>query len=226
MSQVRLNIGGVSYEVSAMTLKHSAYFCNMTTATEILSPCPPGKDPIRGADWAFVDRDGELFRHILIFLRDPGSWRPDFDSATLRRLEMEAIFFQVTTMVTRIQERLVALDQVGSVQITSQENRVMSVFTPINPVNLRKVEMFTSVNTSFGGYYLATIVKDIELLALFDGYQLSSTIVVGSQIVMSFVVTPESITHLKSSKEAIEQMHARNIITAAQREKLLGTYVN
>ncbi|KAJ3293469.1 hypothetical protein HK104_004440 [Borealophlyctis nickersoniae] len=102
-SLVKLNVGGQRFLTTRETLtSQSAYF------TALL-----GKDfktPTMVDDHIFIDRDGELFAHILQYLR--GGTYPilydgvtGFDYPTYAKIKHEAMFYGIDALVKFIDER-------------------------------------------------------------------------------------------------------------------------
>ena len=89
---VKLNVGGVRFETSLMTL--------LSVENTYLSSLFDGRfaaEPLGDDGAVFVDRDGELFGYVLRFLRHPRRFEPkdlgDLSEAQQRALYVEADFY-------------------------------------------------------------------------------------------------------------------------------------
>ncbi|CAH3173467.1 unnamed protein product, partial [Porites evermanni] len=89
---VRLNVGGVSYQTSLATL--GKYPKSILAATSKLKKDENGS--------YFVDRDGELFRHILNYFRNVKLICSDETLSPLRdQLVAEAKFYQLEGLINQ-----------------------------------------------------------------------------------------------------------------------------
>ena len=57
---------------------------------------------IKKKSYCFVCRDGQLFRHILNYLRDPQSFHLPADCTDVYQLSKEAEFYQLTSLVSKL----------------------------------------------------------------------------------------------------------------------------
>ncbi|KAL6842390.1 hypothetical protein ACP4OV_027817 [Aristida adscensionis] len=95
-SAVLLNIGGKRYATTADTLTQREP-CSLLAST-LLPAAASGPGEL------FVDRDGELFRHVLNWLRDGAV--PPLPDAECRRLLREAEYFRMHGLIDCLNERV------------------------------------------------------------------------------------------------------------------------
>lgn len=96
---IQLNVGGVKYDTTRTTIKEGG--------TSMLSQLISGGIPtalLHGR--IFIDRDGQLFAHILNYLRNTENWTPPttVDSTSLKR---EAEYYGLMKMAEMLQVKLV-----------------------------------------------------------------------------------------------------------------------
>jgi len=101
MACLQLNVGGVAYSTSSMTL--STYPDSML-ARMVNGDLPTARDE-NGA--IFIDRDGHLFRYVLNFLRSGQLHLPD-SASEKEQLLIEADFYQITPLVDALQKPTLA----------------------------------------------------------------------------------------------------------------------
>eukprot|EP00057_Strongylocentrotus_purpuratus_P018034 XP_011672508.1 PREDICTED: BTB/POZ domain-containing protein KCTD6-like [Strongylocentrotus purpuratus] len=92
---VGLNVGGIIYQTSSSTLlkNNESFFTNM-----LKEPIQPTKDDKGNF---FIDRDGQVFRHILNFMRYGKLVVPeDFQEYTL--LKLDAKFYSLEALKREI----------------------------------------------------------------------------------------------------------------------------
>ena len=92
-STVTLDVGGYVYRTTAQTLLSipSTFFTGLLSSPSFSSP-------------AFIDRDGQLFRHVLNFMRDrslPAALSPQ----TVSELQAEAAYYLLDDLKTALQHR-------------------------------------------------------------------------------------------------------------------------
>ncbi|KAI8611311.1 hypothetical protein BC830DRAFT_667609 [Chytriomyces sp. MP71] len=102
---VKVNVGGVRFETAGAGLvTGSKYFATVLQLK-------------RSSDELKVDRDGDLFRHVLHFLRSGQlSSSAAMNSGLLRDLTVEADFYGVPGLMTLLQERIKEFEEVVVVQ--------------------------------------------------------------------------------------------------------------
>ncbi|KAK0403494.1 hypothetical protein QR680_016951 [Steinernema hermaphroditum] len=107
---IELNVGGRHFTTQYQTLLSatSRYFVNMFTLDQRSGRVVINKDYITEdrAGKIFVNRDGDLFKYILQFMRDGKRCVLPTDTVTLRQLHREAEFFGIDTLQNLISERL------------------------------------------------------------------------------------------------------------------------
>lgn len=96
-SRVKLDVGGQSFTTSLQTLK--------LDSESMLAVMFSGRHKLvqEGDESYFIDRDGTHFRHILNYLRD--GFNPELlpqDERSLKEIEKEAHFYQLTGLVSAI----------------------------------------------------------------------------------------------------------------------------
>eukprot|EP01064_Diplonema_japonicum_P024311 TRINITY_DN34857_c0_g1_i1.p1 TRINITY_DN34857_c0_g1~~TRINITY_DN34857_c0_g1_i1.p1 ORF type:complete len:222 (+),score=38.39 TRINITY_DN34857_c0_g1_i1:45-668(+) len=93
---LEINVGGVIYETTpGRVTSEASQLKTMLTERSYLDK--EGR--------VFIDRDGELFRYVLAYLRDRTTPLPD-DLFTLKKLRNEAVFYDLTAMVGYIEKKL------------------------------------------------------------------------------------------------------------------------
>lgn len=107
--RVTLNVGGQRFETTALTLcsSSSSYFTALFGSTgEALEGCADGED-------IFIDRSGEIFPHVLQWLRSatlPAA--VNVDALALADLRVEAEFYCMDALIAACQARLEELSVV------------------------------------------------------------------------------------------------------------------
>src|SRR3990167_652728 len=92
---VKLNVGGVKYITAKSTLfSKGENFFTLLVENDEGKRVPSLRDD---EGYIFVDRDGELFRHVLNYLRTGKLFKPD--NLPLAQLELELDFYQVKRAV-------------------------------------------------------------------------------------------------------------------------------
>ncbi|GAA5813860.1 hypothetical protein MFLAVUS_007347 [Mucor flavus] len=126
---VKLNIGGTFFEISRKTLRDSGYFCGLLDENWAE----------RNADnnTIFVDRDGFLFRFILLYLRTDAL---DVEYKYLSSLKNEADFYLLHRL-SQLIERVMRQKQTK----TEYELLDHEEFTRMSAIDVR--EAMASVNT-------------------------------------------------------------------------------
>jgi hypothetical protein len=83
---VDLNVGGTLYSTTRTTLlRHDSMLAAMFSGRHELKRRADGR--------VFIDRDGELFKYVLQYLRDGDLDVEDLDQVLRRRLKREAAFY-------------------------------------------------------------------------------------------------------------------------------------
>ena len=99
MEFIHLNVGGVYYTTTKETLiSGSGYFSAMLS-----KHMEPGQLLDGGI---FIDRNGDLFAHVLNYLRNRSNWSAPNDPKLILDLINEAEFFCVTGMLEKIKQRV------------------------------------------------------------------------------------------------------------------------
>eukprot|EP01059_Diplonema_ambulator_P003716 TRINITY_DN13425_c0_g1_i1.p1 TRINITY_DN13425_c0_g1~~TRINITY_DN13425_c0_g1_i1.p1 ORF type:complete len:214 (+),score=33.05 TRINITY_DN13425_c0_g1_i1:51-692(+) len=93
---MELNVGGCIYTTTygRLTCEDSQLKCLLTE-----------RSALDGEGRVFLDRDGELFKYVLGFLRDRTAVLPD-DLFTLKKIRNEAIFYDLRSMVAYVDRKL------------------------------------------------------------------------------------------------------------------------
>ena len=99
MLQISINIGGVRYESSFDTLAKSSYLKKLLNSrfAETSAGAPP---PLLQHE-LFVDRDGEMFKHILCYLRTNVINLREHQPQMLASLLVEAHFYELDELETQ-----------------------------------------------------------------------------------------------------------------------------
>jgi hypothetical protein len=89
---VKLSVGGQKFVTTIGTLS--------VDQNSMLAAMFSGRHPIVKDDegYAFIDRDGELFKILLAFLRNPTGFQPPLDRSVCANLYKEACYFQLSVM--------------------------------------------------------------------------------------------------------------------------------
>ena len=116
---VTLDVGGVTYRVSRMTLTQNIPRSHML-ATMFSGLHPPGEKEESGV--FFIDRNGKIFEHILEYLRNgsPAIFKFRLEeepqrSIILYQLHEEAKYFQIPDLINDIR-MLVGIDNLGTLK--------------------------------------------------------------------------------------------------------------
>lgn len=96
---IKLNIGGVPYYTYFDTLKRSSYFINL------LNGEMEQKTLVNG-DEIFIDRSGQLFGHILEFLRTGSLGSVEDDIKMLCKIREEAEYYQLDELIETIDGKI------------------------------------------------------------------------------------------------------------------------
>jgi hypothetical protein len=92
---VDLNVGGTLYSTTRATLlRYDSMLARMFSGRHEIKRRPDGR--------IFIDRDGEVFRHILNYLRDGELDVEHLDEGTLKQLKREAAYFCLHELEARL----------------------------------------------------------------------------------------------------------------------------
>lgn len=121
-STVKLNVGGKIYKTTLDTLLKdpNSMLCAMFSGRHELKP-----DEEDGA--YFIDRDAELFRYILNYLRDGELLCPD-DKTVKKQLLKEAMFYQVQGIIAQLEGKNLS-DSLPSSIIIKKERHMTAVMS-------------------------------------------------------------------------------------------------
>ncbi|KAL7314894.1 BTB/POZ domain-containing protein kctd21 [Mucor circinelloides] len=106
-SIVHLNVGGESFTTLYKTLSVSIFFQNLLNGVM-------NNKTITGDGSIFIDRDGRLFRDVLLYLRTSMIFTKDRDK--LHSLLLEAQFYQIEELESRLVTLLDETAQQGTAQ--------------------------------------------------------------------------------------------------------------
>lgn len=106
-SLVQLNVGGTNY----MTLQSTLLKFQNSIFPELFDKST-SVDSVTGAKVIFIDRDGNLFRFILEFLRIGRVELPS-NFGELQLLKREALYYKLTEMANQVEERSPSCITVG-----------------------------------------------------------------------------------------------------------------
>lgn len=96
MSIIELNVGGTPYITTRETV------CRITgTMLESMFNGTHASTKLGSA--YFIDRDGEIFRHILQYLRDGDAWNPPLDLDRIHEILREARFYCIEPLIQRLE---------------------------------------------------------------------------------------------------------------------------
>jgi hypothetical protein len=100
---IRLDVGGVHYTTTKSTL------CRIPSS--MLETMFNGSMDSQKVDGRyFIDRNGQLFQHILDYLRDGDAWTPPSDLDICRALHREAQFFCLSSLSDRLTQTIKLLE--------------------------------------------------------------------------------------------------------------------
>jgi hypothetical protein len=170
---IRLNVGGVHYNTARSTLCRVAGSMLETMFNGVIQ-----SQKIKGR--YFIDRNGQLFQHILDYLRDGEMWTPPSDLDACRSLLREAQFFCLSALVETI-ERVIKIttvhppttEQTFSVVVENDHIH----FYPNTPLELTKKFISYQVKE----YVLAAcheLIKQAKAL----GYSVTSSVCIPRKI--------------------------------------------
>uniref|UniRef100_A0A1I7ZNI8 BTB domain-containing protein n=1 Tax=Steinernema glaseri TaxID=37863 RepID=A0A1I7ZNI8_9BILA len=107
---IELNVGGRNFTTQYQTLLSvpSRFFSNMISLDQRSGRVIINKDYITEdrAGKIFINRDGDLFKYILQYMRDGKRCVLPTDAVTLRQLHREAEFYGIDPLQNLISERL------------------------------------------------------------------------------------------------------------------------
>lgn len=113
---VELNVGGIEYITTEKTLKNEPN----SLFIQILE----SDNSLKIRDKIFIDRDGQLFRYVLDYLRNKTLVLPESFNEK-RRLKCEAEYFKLKNMVNFIDE-LDLPNGLSSASLSSLNNKISS----------------------------------------------------------------------------------------------------
>lgn len=90
-TRIKLNVGGAIYETTLQTIRESEYLYNLVHGS--------WREGLSNTKEVFIDRDGFLFRYILLYLRTN---EVDIDNQHLKSLHHEAEFYMLETLSEKI----------------------------------------------------------------------------------------------------------------------------
>ena len=102
LSPISLCVGGTSFITSYHTLKPALYLKRLIDGPEKDVTCINENE-------IFIDRSGRLFEYVLQYLRAYDF--QDCDTGTLRELLVEAEYFEIQSMISKVMEKLDAQNQ-------------------------------------------------------------------------------------------------------------------
>ncbi|CAG8765492.1 10232_t:CDS:1, partial [Racocetra persica] len=117
---VTLNVGGVLYTTTKDTLlKHKSFFSGLFSNNFSISLDSNGN--------SFIDRNGELFKYVLEFLRNNAlPKRTISNKALLEELLQEAEFYCIEDLIAEIKKSILNSDEQGDKKIRIYELEVYS----------------------------------------------------------------------------------------------------
>lgn len=101
--RVKLNVGGTIYETTLSTLRKEESFLSALFSGRY----EVARDEKDGS--VFIDRDGQIFKHILNYLRRGRLLISETDSALAAELLDEARFFQIASLIELLQPKKVSI---------------------------------------------------------------------------------------------------------------------
>ncbi|GAA5805291.1 hypothetical protein HPULCUR_010806 [Helicostylum pulchrum] len=126
---VKLNIGGTFFETTQETLRDSGYFCGLLNKN--------WAEGNTNNDTIFVDRDGFLFRFILLYLRTD---ELDVENKYLSSLKNEADFYLLHRLTQLIETAMHQRQTKTEYKLLNHEE-----FTSMSTIDVR--EAMASINT-------------------------------------------------------------------------------
>ena len=133
MSQeiVKFNVGGTHYETSLSTLKNVPD--NMLLRMV--------ESPLEKGERIFIDRDGQLFAHILNYLRDVSIWTAPGDLSICAALVREASFYCLFNMKK-------GLEAIAGLEIKTIEKNPLHEKYPVVTIIAHQMQIIM-INTDF-----------------------------------------------------------------------------
>ena len=119
-----LSVGGIEYQTTQKTLS--------VCPESLLATIAAGPWPVDERNRLFIDRDGELFAHILNFLRNNELLVPLDDPLLISKLLREAQYYQVQVLVDQLMILKSKVDQASM----SYKELLMVINTSRGPVQL------------------------------------------------------------------------------------------
>jgi hypothetical protein len=121
-SVVDLNVGGALYSTTRTTLlRHDSMLAAMFSGRHELKRRADGR--------IFIDRDGELFKYVLQYLRDGDLDVEDLDQGLRKRLKREAAFYCLPVLEGKLTTGVMEKGQPGSIYL--RVTVASSVRTPL-----------------------------------------------------------------------------------------------
>jgi hypothetical protein len=90
---IKLNVGGIKYETTLNTIT--------SNTDSMLANMFSGRHPMKLNDdgYYFIDRDGDIFKYVIKFLRDKKLNIDDIDILTIKNIKDEAEYFQIEGLI-------------------------------------------------------------------------------------------------------------------------------
>jgi hypothetical protein len=97
---IKLNVGGVKYETTLNTMT--------SDADSMLANMFSGRHPMKPNDegYYFIDRDGDIFKYIIKYLRDRKLNMDNIDLSIVENIKDEAEYFQIVGLIDLCEKKI------------------------------------------------------------------------------------------------------------------------
>jgi hypothetical protein len=127
---IKLNVGGIKYETTLNTLT--------SDTNSMLANMFSGRHPMKPNDegYYFIDREGEIFKYIIKYLRDRKLNMDDIDILTIKNITDEAEYFQIEGLIELCSKKIstsskynISLEPLSEDEIKKFETEFCDTFT-------------------------------------------------------------------------------------------------
>lgn len=140
ISVIKLNVGGKKFFAKRETLCDSTYFKNLLgQADKNTSFSEKDKDEI------FIDRDGNMFRHVLQYLRTKTVYA--YDMNTLTKLKVEAEYFGLDNFMNDIEKKESQIEDNMDEYSFIDTNTLLNLYAETLNSDQKEIQIVETFNT-------------------------------------------------------------------------------